>query len=151
MNVHLLFWIPLLAATLHIVEEFAWPGGFASWYRSYRPDLDVSSRFLFWINVALLFASFSAGIDGPTEYGAALFLTLAALLFANGIFHLAATIKGRRYSPGVVTGTAFYLPLGIAGYLVVLRLHLATFGTALVAAAIGGSYQFISWAIHRRR
>jgi hypothetical protein len=31
-------------------------------------------------------------------------------MFANAIYHLLATIVLRRYSPGVVTGTALYLP-----------------------------------------
>ncbi|PYQ27695.1 MAG: hypothetical protein DMF56_18980 [Acidobacteria bacterium] len=150
---NILFWLPLLAASLHIVEEFAWPGGFAVWYRSYLPDIaaSVSRRFLFWINVALLFACFSVGVDGPSPYGAALFLTVMALLFANGVFHFIATMKGKRYSPGVVTGVALYLPLAIAGYAIILRSHRASFGTAVVAVILGGSYQFISWSIHRRR
>ncbi len=148
-----MYWLPLLVAALHIVEEFVWPGGFAAWYRAYRPDLaaSVSNRFLFWINAALLFACVSAGIDGPSPYGAALFLTITALLFANGIFHLVATIKSKRYSPGVVTGVVLYLPLAIAGFPMILRSHHATLGTAAVAAILGGSYQFISWSIHRRR
>jgi hypothetical protein len=151
--VHILFWLPLLAAALHVFEEFAWPGGFTAWYRSYRPDIaaSVSNRFLFWINVALLLACFSAGVDGPSPYGAALFLTVTALLFANGLFHLVATIKGRRYAPGLVTGVVLYLPLAIIGYAVVLQSHRASLGTAVVAAILGGSYQFISWSIHRRR
>lgn len=148
-----MFWFPLFAATLHIVEEFVWPGGFAAWYRGYRPDIaaSVSNRFLFWINAALLLACFSAGIDGPSPYGAALFLTVTALLFANGLFHLVATVKRRRYSPGVVTGVVLYLPLAIIGYAMILRSHLASPGTAVVAVILGGSYQFISWGIHRRR
>jgi hypothetical protein len=148
-----MFWLPLFAASLHIIEEFVWPGGFAAWYRAYLPDIaaSVSNRFLFWINTALLFACLSAGVDGPSPYGAAIFLTVTALLFANGIFHLVATIQGRRYSPGVVTGVVLYLPLAIGGYATVLRSHLASPGTAAVAVLLGGSYQFISWSIHRRR
>ena len=153
MNIQLLFWLPLLAASLHIFEEFAWPGGFASWYRAYRPDIaaSVSNRFLVWINVALLFVCFSAGVDGPSLYGAALFLTVTALLFANGIFHLVATIQGRRYSPGVITGVVLYLPLAIIGYAIVLQSHRASAGTAVTAIILGASYQFISWSLHRRR
>ena len=153
MPIELLFWMPLAAAVLHIVEEFFWPGGFSDWYRGYRPDIapTVTRRFLFWINAALVLGCLSAGIDGPSLYGAALFLTMAAILFANGAFHLIATLAAKRYSPGVVTGTLLYIPLGIAGYAAVLRLHRASIGTAVAAAILGNSYQWVSWAINKRR
>lgn len=149
----LLFWLPLAAAALHIVEEFAWPGGFAPWYREYRPEIarSVSPRFLFWINVALLVGCASVGIDGPTPYGAALFLTMTALLFSNAIFHLRATLRMRRYSPGVITGMTLYVPLALLGYATILRRGLASPATAVVAALLGCAYPFLSHAFHRRR
>jgi hypothetical protein len=149
----LLFWLPLGAAALHIVEEFAWPGGFTRWYYEYRPEVarSASRRFLFWINVALLAGCASAGIDGPTPYGAALFLTMTALLFSNAIFHLRATLRLRRYSPGVITGMTLYVPLAILGYATILRRGLASPGTAVVAAVLGCAYPFFSYAFHRAR
>ena len=38
----LVSWLPLVAVALHLVEEFAWPGGFADWYRDYRPERAAS-------------------------------------------------------------------------------------------------------------
>ena len=111
----------------------------------------VTPRFLFWINVALLFGCASVGIDGPTPYGSALFLTMTAVLFSNALFHIRATLRMRRYSPGVITGIALYLPLTICGYAVLLREGLASPGTAVVAAILGGSYPFLSVAFHRVR
>ncbi|HKR64380.1 MAG TPA: HXXEE domain-containing protein [Thermoanaerobaculia bacterium] len=148
----LLFWLPLAAAALHIVEEFFWPGGFTVWYREYRPEVtkSTSKRFLFWINAALLFGCASVGIDGPTPYGAALFLTMTALLFTNAVFHIRATIRMRRYSPGVITGIALYMPLTIIGYAAILRMRLASPGTMIIAAILGGAYPLYSYAIHTR-
>ena len=153
MTIDRLFWLPLLVAVLHIAEEFVWPGGFARWYRWYRPDIaaTVTGRFLAWINFALICGCLTVAIDGPSRYGVALFLTMIALLFANGVFHLSATLKRRRYAPGLVTGTLLYLPLGIVGYIEVLRLHRASIGTAFVAAVLGNSYQWVSWTVHKRR
>jgi hypothetical protein len=149
----ILFWLPLPAAALHIIEEFFWPGGFAPWYRAYRPEItrSMTPRFLFWINVALLVGCASVGIDGPTPYGSALFLTMTAVLFSNALFHIRATLRMRRYSPGVITGIALYLPLTICGYAILLRSGLASTGTAVAAALLGGAYPFLSVAFHRAR
>lgn len=148
-----LTWTPLAAASLHIFEEFAWPGGFRSWYRDYRPEIasSLSTTWLIGINALLLATCELIAYLGFTPRGAALFLTVIALLFGNAIFHLRATIRMRRYSPGVVTGVVLYVPLAIFGYFAVLDAGLATVQTAIVSAAMGSSYQFISVANHRRR
>lgn len=41
-----LWWGPLVAAVLHILEEFVYPGGFAQWDRLYRPQIagSITSR-----------------------------------------------------------------------------------------------------------
>ena len=149
----MLIWMPLVAAALHIVEEFVWPGGFAPWYRAYRPETaaSVSSRYLFAVNALLLGVCALAGALGFTPRGAALFLTILAVLFGNALFHLAATIRMRHYSPGTITGVVLYLPLGVIGYVAVMHAHLATAGTAISAALLGGAYQLIANANHRRR
>ncbi|HKS25222.1 MAG TPA: HXXEE domain-containing protein [Thermoanaerobaculia bacterium] len=149
----MLIWMPLIAATLHIVEEFVWPGGFAAWYRAYRPETaaSVSARYLVAVNALLLGVCALAGVLGFTPRGAALFLTITAVLFGNALFHLAATIRRRLYSPGTITGVVLYLPLGVIGYAAVLQAHLATAGTAISAALLGGAYQLIANANHRRR
>ena len=54
-----IFWAPLCAASLHIFEEFVLPGGFAAWYRRYRPEIQksITPRFLVIINALLFFPS----------------------------------------------------------------------------------------------
>ena len=46
------FWAPLGAASLHIIEEFVYPGGFAAWDRRYRPGMrkSITPRFHIIIN-----------------------------------------------------------------------------------------------------
>ena len=149
----LLFWLPLAAASAHIFEEFAWPGGFAEWYRRYRPEIErsLSPRYLVIVNAALLFGLFSVGVDRRTVIGPAFLLTMVAILFGNGVFHLFASVRTRTYSPGAVTGALFYIPLGVVTFSAILRTHLASLETAIVAAIIGCSYQVLSVANHRRR
>src|ERR1043166_8362575 len=113
-----IFWWPLAAATAHILEEFVVPGGFAAWYRRYRPEIasSLTPRFLFWINALLLFCCFSVGVDGPTRFGPPFFVAMIALLATNGLFHIRAVLRMREYSPGVITATLLYAPLGVYGF-----------------------------------
>lgn len=149
----LLFWAPLAAATAHVFEEFVWPGGFTRWYHAAYPDIAPSAtgRFLFWINAALLFGCFAVGVDRRTPIGPAFFLAMCALLAENGVFHVAATVRMRRYSPGLITGVLFYIPLAVCGYWTLLASSQISIGAAVVAAMVGLSYHALSVLNHRRR
>lgn len=146
-------WVPLVIAALHIIEEFVWPGGFAAWYREYRPEIasSVSARYLVVVNAILLALCAVVALSAPTPRIVALLLTIAAVLFGNGIFHVWATWRMKRYSPGSVTGLTLYIPIGALAFVSMIRLGLATPQTAIVAAVMGCSYQVISVANHRRR
>jgi hypothetical protein len=143
-------WALLEAVILHIFEEFVYPGGFVVWYRRYRVDASrITTRFLVLINAALVIACWDIAILGRRGAGVPYWLTIAALTCSNGCWHAWASFKSREYSPGVITGTAIYIPLGIYGYNHFLRSGAASMTTALIAAIIGGSYQFWSALFHR--
>lgn len=150
----LLSWSLAGAASIHVIEEFAFPGGFKAWWCAYKPDIaaSVSNRFLIIINGILIAFSVivALAVSAPGN-GVAAWLTLAALLFSNAIFHIIGAIQTRRYSPGMISGIVLYIPLAIYGFVYFLRSGQASMGTALIALAIGGSYHFISFANHRRR
>jgi uncharacterized protein with HXXEE motif len=151
----LLSWSLAGAASIHIIEEFAFPGGFKAWWCAYRPNIaaSVSNRFLVIINGILIAFSIivALAVSAPKGNGVAAWLTLAALLFSNAIFHIIGAIQTKRYSPGMISGIVLYIPLAIYGFAHFLRSGQASMGTALLACAIGGSYHFISFANHRRR
>ena len=150
-----LSWSLAGAASIHIIEEFAFPGGFKAWWCAYKPDIaaSVSNRFLIIINGILIAFSVivALAVSAPKGNGVAAWLTLAALLFSNAIFHIIGAIQTKRYSPGMISGIVLYIPLAIYGFAHFLRSGQASMGTALLAFAIGGSYHFISFANHRRR
>jgi len=151
----LLAWSLAGAALLHICEEFAYPGGFKAWWCVYRPETagSVSNRFFVIINAVLLVFGVvvALAVQVPRGNGVAAWLTLAALLFSNAIFHIMGAIETRRYSPGMISGIILYVPIAILGFVHFLRNGQASIPTALAAALIGGSYHFISFANHRRR
>jgi hypothetical protein len=164
-----LWWAPLVAATLHIFEEFVWPGGFADWDRAYRPEIapSITKRLHVIVNAALLFLCLSVAVGGmpggvatwgavrmrsiPAAWAPAAWIGLAALLASNAIFHLVGAIRTRRYSPGLVTGLALYLPLAAFGDVYFLSTGRASPGAAALATLIGGSYHLWAAFAHRWR
>jgi len=135
-----LLWAPLAVAVLHIFEEFVWPGGFMNWYRRYRGTSagSITPRFLLIVNVILL------------AVGVAYWIAVSAILASNGLWHLWAAVRGRGYSPGMVTGLVLYVPLAIYGCIHFLRSGSVSIGSAVVALLIGGSYPFWSAMFHAR-
>jgi hypothetical protein len=148
----LFLWLPLLAITAHLTEEFGWPGGFARWYRAYPPGSTavVTTRFLVLVNAVFVALALVPPLLGPSARAFGYWLVVAAIAGANGLFHLRATLRTRSYSPGVVTGTVLYLPLVIIGGAHLLRAGLASPATALQAVAISLGYAWWSTAQHRR-
>jgi hypothetical protein len=140
-------------ASLHICEEFIYPGGFAAWYRRYKPGriASITPRFLVVVNGLLLIACYDVGVLGPSPSGVALWLTIMALLAANAGWHVVGAVKTHSYSPGLVTGLLLYVPLAVYGYLRFLGSGEASVATAIGAGLLGGSYQIWTDAIHRWR
>ncbi|MEO8578022.1 MAG: HXXEE domain-containing protein [Gemmatimonadales bacterium] len=150
----LLPWSLALAALAHIFEEFVFPGGFKEWWVRYRPETagSVSNQFLVGINALLIVMTVAIGFAvGRPGNGAAAWLTLAALLFTNGAFHVVGAIQSKSYSPGMITGVLLYMPIAIYGFHYFITTGRVSAGTAIVAAILGGAYTFISFANHRRR
>jgi hypothetical protein len=148
-----LSWAPVVAASAHIFEEFAFPGGFSDWYRRYKPDAAVSftPAFALGVNALFVLACLALPWLGSSPRGIALWLTLAALLVANACFHILGTIRTHSYSPGIITALVLFIPLAVYGYVHFLQSRQASVGTALSAVLLGGSFNFISAALHRRR
>jgi hypothetical protein len=154
-----LWWAPLAAAALHVTEEFFYPGGFADWDRKYRPSIQgsITTRFHIVVNAALLLLCLQVGLFagahdvGTRHVGVALWLTVAALLFSNALYHLLGTLRTGTRSPGVVTGVGLYVPMAAIGFWYFLRTGEASVPTAIAAALLGGSYQLWAGLLHRIR
>ena len=150
MNMSFIYWMPLVAAVLHIFEEFVFPGGFREWYSSYKPHIkkSISKRFLILINAGLLILCYDIGALRENNISVVLWLVVMALLAANGLWHLRAASKTKTYSPGVVTGTIIYIPLAIFGYIYFLQSGLTSPWIAIAAFIVGASYQLWSNLFH---
>ena len=147
-----MLWLPLIAIVLHMTEEFVWPGGFPHWYRHFPPGrvATVSTRLLVIVNAVFVAMALIPPQLGANARGYAYWMLAAAIAAANGVFHLVATLRYRAYSPGVITGTLLYLPLGVVGAAYMLQNHLVAPAVIAQAAAFAVAYAWWSAWKHRR-
>ncbi len=123
---------------LHLAEEW-WGGeGFGSWMaRAYGREVSPS-RFLLLNGVVWpLFALLTvAALRKPSL---AWFPTaFSSIVLVNGLLHALGSLATGSYSPGVVTGTLLYLPLGAYGLAAGRReLPPTTFALAVVGGVLG--------------
>ena len=146
-------WLPAAAVGAHLIEEFVWPGGFPEWYRRYRPEraASVTTRLLVIVNVVLVAVALVPPVLGSTVRGLGFWVVVAAIGVVNAVFHIAAVIRMREYSPGVVTATCFYLPLAFAGYEWFVATGRVSTGMLVQAVVIGVGYHVWSAWNHKRR
>ena len=119
----------------HLAEEW-WGGeGFASWTGRALGAPVSETRFILVNSVAaplFVLGTVLAIVNRSWGWFA---VTFGTVVLINGSLHVLGSVGTASYSPGVITGLALYLPLGL---MVVRRgqtqLSTATFG---VAAALG--------------
>jgi hypothetical protein len=103
-----IFWGLAAAAALHVAEEYAWPGGFHAWLNRRR---HVPVALAVAGNAAFLAVALPGAIAGGV-----LGLAVAPLVLANGLYHLAASLRARAYVPGTASATLLYVPLATAAF-----------------------------------
>lgn len=117
----------------HLVEEW-WGGeGFASWTQRVVGAPVSETRFIIVNSIAaplFVLGTVFAIVNDAWRWFA---VTFGTVVLINGALHVLGSVGTASYSPGVITGLALYLPLG----LIVLRrgrtqLSPVTFGVAVV-------------------
>ena len=109
-------WLFPFTFLFHINEEYYC--GFSQWIARFT-GVEVSpSQFLnldvfFWL---VMTAGIAASMLAPSVRWLA--ATFATVVFINGLTHLVGSSMTISYSPGMITGTIFWLPLG--GYTLLL-------------------------------
>ena len=97
----------LVAAVLHLIEEYVYPGGFLRWIQSAVGFAPNAAE-------AVVINALFVGLVAAPLFGAGpvLSLSVPALLLTNGAMHVIGTIATKRYSPGVITSVLLFFPLG---------------------------------------
>lgn len=122
----------------HFLEESP---GFVAWFNSHvTPGI---TQELFWtVNISgLIITIFVVGIEWFSRSSFSLLLAAAwfsFLMFANGTFHIAASLFDKRYVPGFFTAAFLYIPFYIWLFTNAVKSK-RTKTPALIAAAVFGS------------
>jgi hypothetical protein len=135
------------AAVLHILEEYVFPGGFPDFLRSLAPRFAsyITTGFAIRINGGFLLLCVSAarlGAEAPVFS-----LSVAALLFVNGLTHVLSSLRTRGYSPGMITGALLYMPLAVTAYALVLHTVELTAWQIVLSILIGIAYQAVPLSV----
>ncbi len=101
----------LLAALVHIFEEYVFPGGFEEKFREMldRINLKVTNSWLIVTNILFLSGVVLVQVNENVFFG----FTIVSVAFINGLLHMGKSIHARRYFPGLVSAAFLYIPLGI--------------------------------------
>jgi len=100
-----------LTYLVHIAEEFV--GGFPAWaavHLGFRLDRAAFLAINEFAWIGMLIASLAATAAAPARW---LVIPLATITTVNGSAHLVASAVTRTYSPGAISGTVLWIPLGV--------------------------------------
>lgn len=106
------WWFPA-SYVLHATEEYSCGDTFPVWI-SRLAGVDFTATAFLWLNgIALAAMVAAAWFATHHERLRALVVTLAAIVVINGTAHVVASLATWTYSPGVISGTVVWLPLGV--------------------------------------
>jgi Protein of unknown function with HXXEE motif len=109
------WWLMALPASYaaHLGEEW-WGGeGFASWTGRVVGTPVSETRFIVVNSIAAPLFVVGTVLAITKPWWAWFGVTFGTIVLINGLLHVLGSVGTASYSPGVVTGTALYLPLGI--------------------------------------
>ncbi len=133
----------LAASLAHMGEEYFFPGGFMQMMKRLNPRFErlITVPFAIVMNGLQLVLCAIVIAVGPR---APVFtMSVAGLIFINGLVHIGACARVRGYAPGVLSGVILYIPLAAYAYIVFLCAGLLTWQQVAWTGALGLLYQLI--------
>ncbi len=130
-------------SVMHMVEEYFYPGGFMDMMKRLNPKFAplVTARMAIIINGLQLLLCVVAIMVGRNIL--AFSLSVASLLFTNGLMHIMGGIRVKGYAPGVITGILLYIPLSVYAYYLLIGSGQLTWFEGIVSAVLGVLYQAV--------
>jgi hypothetical protein len=110
--VNILFIALLIAAGIHILEEYLFPGGFAEAFNKLIPRAShlFTVEFHIVVNGVFILICILAAIIGRANY--VLSMSAFGLVFANAMLHIRGAIIRKGYYPGGFIGNIHLYPGG---------------------------------------
>ena len=129
-----------IAAAIHIIEEYVFPGGFVEAFSRLLPRAShlFTLRFHIVVNVVFFLLCLISALIGKANL--VLSLSIFGLIFANAVLHIRGAIINKRYYPGVISGVFIYIPITVYAYSVFLSSRQLTWLQAGVSFLLGVMY-----------
>ena len=100
----------------HMFEEYFFPGGFMDFMKRLNPRFAplVTKTMAIVVNGLQLLLCIVVMAVGKKAL--VFSMSVAALLFINGLVHIGGCLRVKGYAPGIITGALLYLPLSSYAY-----------------------------------
>jgi hypothetical protein len=115
LNRHKTYCVWLFPATyiLHLCEEYFVAGGFPLWAQQRLRLHFGDTEFVAWNAFALVLMCVGAWLASRHPKFRFIEIALAVAVLGNVLAHVFGTLTTRTYSPGLLTGVALWIPLGV--------------------------------------
>jgi hypothetical protein len=136
-------WIFILlpiAAVVHMIEEYLFPGGFVEAFRKLLPRAShlFTVKFHILVNAIFILMCFIAAFIGQANL--ILSLSVFGLIFTNAVLHIRGAIIQKGYYPGVISGIFIYIPMAIYAYLIFINSKQLSWIQAIISFLLGVFY-----------
>src|SRR5215216_5327615 len=110
-----LLWATLFPVTylLHIAEEFYGNGGFPQYMLKYYQVELTEARFLKLQLIGVILMIIGLWLSARLRFPRMMLVILASVVLTNAASHLIRSAANARYEPGLITGVALWMPLGL--------------------------------------
>ena len=149
-SIQSLFWALPIFTSIHVIEEFAYPGGFIRWIAKHNWQRLKPT----WYYVAINAFAISAGVvlvfTAHDVVGYCIYIWFVAFMATNGLSHIIAAVQARAYCPGSLTGLLLFIPLlGVSSWRV-LADDLINWQSLLLNALSAFVVGYFIITVHRR-
>jgi hypothetical protein len=110
-----LAWATLFPVTylVHIAEEYYCGGGFPQYMlKHYHVDM-TEARFVILQLIGVIAMILGLWLSARLRFPKTMLVIMASVVAMNGAVHLIRSAANVRYEPGLITGLALWLPLGL--------------------------------------
>jgi len=132
-----------IVSVIHMGEEYFYPGGFMDVMKRLNPKFGpfVTVPMAVIVNGLQLLLCILAVWVWKDAF--VFSMSVAGLLFINGLTHLLGGLRLKAYVPGVVTGLLLYVPLSLYAYHLSINSGRLTLNGVIVTGVLGLLYQLV--------
>jgi hypothetical protein len=149
-TMRILLWALPVTLSLHVAEEFWFPGGLGRWISLHNHRRVKSAAYYVFVNAAAILAAVAIALLARGRVGYWLYLYSVALMGGNSVSHLSAAFRQGKYCPGSVSGGVLLIPLLILSAWVFVTQSIVALPLMILAIAMGLIVGFYLFAVDVR-